>query len=106
MSTEFVTKAAEQVAALCAKYSVELRHVGSSNVSESKYYEIRMPKEIDPEYGVMEWHVIDVRISEHTNGREFTDADLRINIYDESELLNGLVDIENYIQSASCTTTE
>lgn len=106
MTTEFVAKASAKISKLCAKYVVEFRHVGSSNVSESVYYEIRMPKEIDPKYGVMEWHVIDVRISGHTNGRSFSDADLRVNIYDDTELHNALIEIESYIKSATCTTTE
>lgn len=104
--TAFTELAANQVATLCAKHSVELRRVGASNVSESVYYEIRMPKEIDAEYGVMEWHVIDVRISEHTNTRACSDADLRVDIYDEAELHNALQDIESYIESAECIHTK
>jgi len=74
---------------------IDLQLSGASNKSNSLYYTIRKPTEIDPEYGVLDWDTAHIRLGSHynqTNTDDYLNATKHFNIYPDGDSLGQSAD--------------
>lgn len=96
-----------KVQAIVEANGATIMRTGVSEKSDAIYINIRKPKLICEEYGVLEsWEVL-VRVSNHFNDTNTSDrlsANLFVNIFDEDEI-DSLVDVvADFLASAACET--
>lgn len=95
-----------RIAEIAAAHGAEIGHVGASEKSDAIYVDVRKPKEIDRQYGVMEyWHAL-VRVSNHynhTHTADSLDADYLGNIWEADSVEQQLDELTAFLASAETT---
>lgn len=80
-------------------------HTGASERSDAIYINIRKPKVICKEYGVLEsWEIL-VRVSNHFNDTNTADrltANLFVNIYEEGAVDEQIEEVAVFLAAATC----
>ena len=98
-----------RIAAVVEANGATIMRTGASEKSDAIYINIRKPKVICQEYGVLEsWEVL-VRVSNHFNDTNTADrltADFFVNICDEDQVESSIDVVTDFLASAGCETEE
>lgn len=98
-----------RVAAVVEASGARILRTGASEKSDAIYINIRKPKLVSDEYGVLESWAVLVRVSNHfneTNTEDRLTADLFVNIYLEDHVDVFINEVEDFLVNAVCQREE
>lgn len=99
----------ELITQLAAACGARVYQVGYSEKSDSIYINIRKPKEISAEYGVMDDWCALVRVSNHynhTNTHDSLTADLYLNLSDIADTDDVLDQLREFLTACECINVD